>query len=41
MSMNPQHGIVVEDAGLASFGISGSGLGGIFQPREGYVGIQH
>ncbi|PMD49902.1 TPR-like protein [Hyaloscypha bicolor E] len=41
MSMDPQYGIVVEDAGLASFGISGSGLGGIFQPREGYVGIQH
>jgi tetratricopeptide (TPR) repeat protein len=40
-SMNPQHGIVVEDAGLASFGISGSGLGGIFQPLQGYVGLQH
>ncbi|KAH8753696.1 hypothetical protein BGZ57DRAFT_79288 [Hyaloscypha finlandica] len=41
MSMNPQHGIVVEDVGLASFGISSSGLGGIFQPLEGYAGLQH
>jgi tetratricopeptide (TPR) repeat protein len=41
MSMNPQHGIVVEDVGLATFGISGSGLGGIFQPREDDVGLQH
>jgi len=39
MSMNPQHGIVVEDVGLASFSISGSGLGGIFQPLEGYAGL--
>ena len=39
MSMDPQPGIVVEDVGLASFGISGSGLGGVFQPLEGYVGL--
>jgi tetratricopeptide (TPR) repeat protein len=41
MSMNPQPGIVVEDVGLASFGISGSGLGGIFQPLEDGVGLQY
>jgi hypothetical protein len=41
MSMNSQPGIVVEDVGLASFGISGSGLGGVFQPLEGYAGLQH
>jgi tetratricopeptide (TPR) repeat protein len=41
MSVNPQHRIVVEDVGLATFGISSSGLGGTFQPLEGYVGLQH
>jgi tetratricopeptide (TPR) repeat protein len=41
MSMNPQPGIVVENAGLASFGVSSSGLGGNFQPREADVGLQY
>jgi tetratricopeptide (TPR) repeat protein len=41
MSMNPQHGIVVEDVGLASFVISSRGLGGNFQPREFDVGLQY